>query len=103
MKRPDAPYLISPDRTQADSPPMAQATFTEQFVAYAADAIQRNVLFMDLLRTRVSNMLEHERNGLPPLLEFGYEMVVDTRAFAQSVNYALVKILSARSPARGLP
>lgn len=103
MKHLDAPDLKLPALLKAESPLVAQATFTEQFVAYAADAIQRNVLFMDLLRTRVSNMLEHERNGLPPLLEFGYEMVVDTRTFAQSVNYALVKILSARSPARGLP
>ena len=37
-------------------------------------------------------MLEHERAGLPPLLDFKYETLLDARSFERSVNYALLRI-----------
>jgi len=35
------------------------------------------VLFWDTLSQRADNMLEHERAGLPPLLDFKYETILD--------------------------
>ena len=60
---------------------------------YASDAVQRSVLFLDTLRQRGNNFVEHTRQGLPPVLHFDYETVVDGRKLARPVNYALVKIV----------
>ena len=59
---------------------------------YAVDFTQRAVLFWDTLRERGNNFIEHTRNGLPPVLTFDYDMIVDGRQFAKAVNYALVAI-----------
>ena len=60
---------------------------------YTTDAAQRSVLFLDTLRQRGNNYLEHEAAGRPPLLHFECEMVMDARGFDQPVNYALVRIV----------
>ncbi len=60
---------------------------------YAIDVAQRSVLFWDTLRRRGNNFLEHERKGLPPVLHFDYEMVMDGRTFRRPVNYALLRIV----------
>lgn len=60
---------------------------------YATDFAQRSVLFWDALRERGNNFVEHTRAGLPPVLHFQYEMVVDGRGLPQPVNYALVRIV----------
>lgn len=57
------------------------------------DAWQRSVLFLDTLRQRANNMIEHEKNGMPPLLDFTYETVLDGRVFDPPANYALLKIV----------
>ena len=46
---------------------------------YAVDFAQRSILFWDTLRQRGNNFIEHERQGLPPVLHFEYEMVMDGR------------------------
>ena len=60
---------------------------------YAVDLAQRSVLFWDTLRRRGNNFLEHERKGLPPVLHFDYEMIMDGRTFKRPVNYALLRIV----------
>ncbi len=60
--------------------------------AYAIDVWQRSILFWDTLRRRANNMLEHERAGLPPLLDFKHEMILDARRFGHPANYALLRI-----------
>ena len=60
---------------------------------YSVDFAQRSVLFWDTLRQRGNNYLERVQQGLPPVLHFEYETVVDGRALEQPVNYALVRIL----------
>jgi hypothetical protein len=60
---------------------------------YAVDFAQRTILMWDTLRRRGNNFVEHERQGLPPVLRFAYEMVMDGRALARPVNYALVRVL----------
>jgi hypothetical protein len=59
---------------------------------YSLDAWQRSILFWDTLRQRADNMLEHERAGLPPLLDFKYETILDARRFPHPANYALLRI-----------
>jgi hypothetical protein len=59
---------------------------------YQADWWQRNVLFLDTLRERANIMLDHEQAGLPPVLAFEYETILDARTFEHPANYALLRI-----------
>ena len=59
---------------------------------YPLDRWQRSILFLDVLRERANIMLEHEQAGLPPVLDFEYETVLDARNFSKPVNYALLRI-----------
>jgi pimeloyl-ACP methyl ester carboxylesterase len=61
--------------------------------ACAVDFAQRSVLFWDTLRQRGNAFVEHERQGLPPVLRFQYETVLDGRQFKRPVNYALLRII----------
>ena len=60
---------------------------------YGVDFAQRSILFWDMLRQRGNNFVEHERQGLPPVLRFDYEIVMDGRSFKRPVNYALLRII----------
>jgi pimeloyl-ACP methyl ester carboxylesterase len=60
---------------------------------YAVDVAQRSILLWDTLRQRGNNFLEHERQGLPPVLCFEYEVVMDGRWLERPVNYALLRIV----------
>ena len=60
--------------------------------AYGRDLWERSVLFLDTLRQRADNMIAHERAGMPPLLDFRYETLLDARQFDRPANYALVRI-----------
>ena len=60
---------------------------------YAVDLVQRSVLFWDALRQRGNNFVERTRKGLPPVLHFDYETVIDGRSLERPVNYALVRIV----------
>lgn len=66
--------------------------------AYLVDLTQRTVLFLDLLRQRGDDMLAHEAAGLPPLLAFSYETVLDARTFEAPAAYALLRIEPAVEP-----
>lgn len=61
-------------------------------VAYGRDLWERSVLFLDTLRERADNMIAHDRAGMPPLLDFKYETLLDARQFDQPANYALLRI-----------
>ena len=60
--------------------------------AYGRDLWERSVLFVDTLRERADNMIAHERAGMPPLLDFKYETILDARQFDRPANYALLRI-----------
>jgi hypothetical protein len=64
---------------------------------YGVDFAQRSILFWDMLRQRGNNFVEHERQGLPPVLRFDYEIVMDGRSFKRPVNYALLRIVPPRA------
>jgi len=63
-----------------------------EILTYQRDVLERTILFFDTLRRRANNMLEHERAGLPPVLNFKYEMLLDAREFERPANYALLRI-----------
>ena len=65
--------------------------------AYQRDAWERTILFWDTLRARADNLLEHERLGLPPLLDFRSETILDARTFERPANYALLRIVAAEA------
>ncbi|HEY1328488.1 MAG TPA: DUF3141 domain-containing protein [Casimicrobiaceae bacterium] len=73
--------------------PAAAATVWTDAYAYAVDAAQRSVLFWDTIRQRGNTFVEHTVAGLPPVLHFAYETVMDGRTLARPVNYALVRIV----------
>ncbi|MDX1375195.1 MAG: DUF3141 domain-containing protein [Burkholderiales bacterium] len=74
------------------NPPMPWALWRD-WQAYATDLAQRSVLFWDTLRQRGNNYRAHESAGLPPLLHFEYETVLDGRSLERPVNYALLRIV----------
>ena len=60
--------------------------------SYGIDAWQRSILFWDVLRRRANIMMEHEEAGMPPVLTFEYETLLDARRFERPTNYALLRI-----------
>ncbi len=73
--------------------PKAPWDLWSDWYEYTTDFTQRSILFWDTLRERGNNFIEHNREGLPPVLHFAYEMIVDGRKLDQPVNYALVRIV----------
>src|SRR5690625_1576621 len=67
--------------------------FLQQFAEYWQDAQQRGALFLDILRQRGDQFIEHTREGKPPVLVFEHECVLDGRTLEQPVNYSLLRIL----------
>lgn len=59
---------------------------------YMADAQQRSLLFLDTLRQRGNQTLDHRDAGKPPVLVFDYETVLDAEAFDRPCNYLLLRI-----------
>lgn len=84
-----------PDRPAPADRDAAPAELTGPLVASAVDVWQRMVLFLDVLRQRADNMIAHERAGLPPLLDFRAETILDARRFDRPANYALLRITQA--------
>jgi Protein of unknown function (DUF3141) len=52
-----------------------------EFFRYAQDVAQRQVLFWDTLRQRGDQFVERTAQGLPPVLHFDYEVVLNGRSF----------------------
>ncbi len=66
---------------------------------YWIDSMQRSVIFMDVMRKRGNNYLEYLQDGMPPVMTFNYEIVMDGRTFERPVGYALVRIIDRRKTA----
>lgn len=59
---------------------------------YLTDFVQRSVLFLDIMRQRGNQFVEHERAGCPPVLAYDYEVLIEGSTLARPVNYSLVRI-----------
>jgi pimeloyl-ACP methyl ester carboxylesterase len=79
--------------TELASNPVSPWEAMSEWSRYGVDFAQRSVLFWDTLRQRGNQYLEHEREGLPPVLHFQYETLLDGRQFERPVNYALLRII----------
>lgn len=79
------PIPETPRAAQVQNPVSAAKT-------YPHDLLERWILLLDTLRERADNMIEHERRGMPPLLDFRYETLLDARHFDRPANYALLRI-----------
>ena len=60
---------------------------------YIADAAQRSVLFLDVMRQRGNQYREHLAETAPHVLEYKVELVLDGRSFDRPVNYALARVV----------
>ncbi len=84
-----APNVEPPSSEQSSWGPSVPHAETS---SYYVDLWQRSILFCDALRQRANNTMEHERAGLPPVLDFKYETILDARSFKHPANYALLRI-----------
>jgi pimeloyl-ACP methyl ester carboxylesterase len=62
-------------------------------VNYMVDAGQRSVLFLDIMRQRGDQYLEHVAQTAPHVLSYAAELIIDGRKLDQPVNYVLVRII----------
>ncbi|MGR2737594.1 DUF3141 domain-containing protein [Billgrantia sp. Q4P2] len=60
---------------------------------YWRDAVERSVLYMDVMRERGNQYLEHIEKTKPNVLGFDAEVVMDGRNLPRPVNYELMRIL----------
>ncbi|MFP4031401.1 MAG: DUF3141 domain-containing protein [Desulfococcaceae bacterium] len=62
-------------------------------MAYWTDAVQRSILFADVLRERGNIFLEGVQKGQRPVLTFDYEILMDGRSLERPVNHDLARIV----------
>jgi pimeloyl-ACP methyl ester carboxylesterase len=60
---------------------------------YLADAAQRGVLFLDVMRCRGNQYRDHLAETVPNVLNYEAELIVDGRTLAHPVNYCLVRVI----------
>ena len=86
---------MSVDRSDAgsDIPGLGAGPFTP-VVDYLTDAVQRTVMFWDVMRERGNQYREHLAETVPNVLDYDVELVADGRTFARPVNYGLVRIVA---------
>ncbi len=65
----------------------------KDWVEYWTDAAQRQLLTLDAFRQRGNNFVAHESAGMPPVLDFEHEVVIDGRELERPVNYTLLRIV----------
>jgi pimeloyl-ACP methyl ester carboxylesterase len=78
---------------ELQSKPMTPWQIWSDSTGYAVDFVQRSVLLWDTLRQRGNTFIERTRAGLPPVLHFDYETMIDGRTLERPVNYELVRIV----------
>ena len=54
-------------------------TWLTAWQSYTIDGWQRALILLDVLRQRGNTFNEHEASGMPPVLDFAYEPVLDGR------------------------
>ena len=57
---------------------------------YMTDAMQRTILYWDVLRQRSDQYYAQKAKAVPHVLNFDAELVLDARTFKRPVNYMLV-------------
>ena len=80
------------ERSLAAPVPASKSKIADAAWRYQVDFGQRVIMFLDILRERANNMPAHEQAGMPPVLSFDYDTILDARTFERPVNYALIRI-----------
>ena len=65
---------------------------------YLTDSTQRSAMVFETLRKRGNVYLDHVESGMPPVLDFGYEVIIDGHELSTPVNYLLLKV----TPPKGI-
>ena len=86
---------ISADKTYKN---LMGRNWADDALAYGTDFWQRSTIYMDILRQRGNNYLEHNRQGMPPVLNFDYHVVLDGHDLQPATNYKLARIHDRRDP-----
>ena len=79
-------------------PPEKTMTFLDPFgfgraaFDYWRDAVERSVLYMDVMRQRGNQYLEHIEQSKPNVLGFEADVIMDGRTLPRPVNYELMRI-----------
>ena len=60
---------------------------------YLVDALQRNILFLDLLRQRGDEQIEITSRPMATVLRFDHEVLMSGRSLPRPINYSLSRIL----------
>ncbi len=60
---------------------------------YMTDALQRSVLYLDVMRERGNQYREHLAKAVPHVLSYEFELVMDGRTLPRPVNYLLASIM----------
>ena len=85
------PDAADPKRPAAAPPSPLQSL--AQASDYLADAAQRSVLFLDVMRKRSEQYRAHMAQTAPHVLDYAAELVCDGRTLPRPVNYGLVRIV----------
>ncbi|MEJ0096237.1 MAG: DUF3141 domain-containing protein [Methylocella sp.] len=73
---------------------MSQPSLAGNFVFdYWRDALERSILFLDVMRQRGNNYQEQSKRTAPHVLSFEPEIIIDGRTLPRPVNYVLARII----------
>ncbi len=73
---------------------MSQSSLAGNFVFdYWRDALERSILFLDVMRQRGNNYQEQSKRTAPHVLSFEPEIIIDGRTLPRPVNYVLARII----------
>ncbi|MEO8250217.1 MAG: DUF3141 domain-containing protein [Burkholderiales bacterium] len=61
---------------------------------YAVDALQRSILFLDLMRRRGDEEIEITARPLATVLRFEHQLLMDGRSLPRPINYSLSRIVA---------
>lgn len=73
--------------------PASVAVFMADLPAYTIDAMQRGVLFLDLLRQRGNDEVEITARPMATVLRFDHEVIMSGRSLERPTNYVLSRIV----------
>jgi pimeloyl-ACP methyl ester carboxylesterase len=83
---------VNQPQSESDRFALRFGPFTDG-IEYVVDAVQRSILFWDVMRQRGNAYREHLAETAPHVLEYEVDLVVDGRTLSRPVNYGLVRVV----------
>ena len=87
-----SPDTLAMSSASTSPAPLSAWPFADPSGEYLVDAMQRTILFWDVLRRRSNDYYEHKAMSVPHVLRFDAELVLDARTFERPANYLLARI-----------